>query len=64
MMLMTYDPLGAVEGANQTARQFLATVSRVPVNATMPTDWRRIGVMVFVLIVVTSVIVLLWWPTS
>lgn len=64
ILLMTYDPLGAVEGVNQPAKQFLATVSRVPATATMQTDWRLVGVLVFILIVVTSVAILLWWPTS
>lgn len=62
MMLMTYDPLGAVEGVNQPAKQFLATVGAVPATSTVPTDWRLIGVLVFILIVVTSVTILLWWP--
>lgn len=62
MMLMTYDPLGAVEGVNQPAKQFLATVSALPAATSSPTNWRLVGILVVVLIVVTSVTVLLWWP--
>lgn len=64
ILLMTYDPVGAVEGVNQPAKQFLATVSALPATATAPTNWRLTGVLVVILIVVTSVTILLWWPTS
>lgn len=62
MMLMTYDPIGAVEGVNQPAKQFLATVSALPATTSSPTNWRLVGILVVVLIVVTSVTILLWWP--
>lgn len=62
ILLMTYDPLGAVEGANQPAKQFLATVSALPAASTASANWRLVGILVVVLIVVTSVTILLWWP--
>lgn len=54
---MTYDPLGAVEGVNQPANQFLATVTTVPTTYSPSTDWRLVGIVVFILIVVTTAIV-------
>lgn len=60
VMLMTYDPLGAVEGVNQSAKRYLAALGDLPASTTEPIDWRLVSILVVVLIVVTSVAVLLW----
>ena len=62
IMLMTYDPLGAVEGVNQAALRFLAAVSEVPAATPPPPDWKLVSVLTAVLIVVLSATILLWWP--
>ena len=62
IMLMTYDPLGAVEGVNQAARQFLAAVGEVPAALSPPTNWRLVSVLTAILIVVLSATILLLWP--
>lgn len=62
IMLMTYDPLGAVEGVNQAAKQFLVDVAKSPATVQAPTDWMLVSVLTAVLVVVLSATILLWWP--
>lgn len=64
IMLMTYDPLGAVEGVNPAARRFLAAVGEVPASVEAPTDWRLVSTLTVVLIVVLSAAILLSWPSQ
>ena len=62
ILLMTYDPLGEVEGVNQAAKRFLADVSVLPATVEPPTDWKLVSILTAILIVVLSVTILLWWP--
>lgn len=62
ILLMTYDPLGAVEGVNQGAKLFLADVTKSSATVKTPTDWKLVSVLTVVLIVVLSPTILLWWP--
>lgn len=62
ILLMTYDPLGAVEGVNQAAKRFLETDAKSPATVQTPTDWKLVSVLTAVLIVVLSVTIVLWWP--
>lgn len=62
VLLMTYDPLGEVEGVNQAAKRFLASVSKVPATVDTPTDWKLVSILTAILIVVLSAAILLWWP--
>ena len=62
IMLMTYDPLGSVEGVNTTARRFLATAGEVPASVETPTDWGLVSILTAALIIVLSATILLWWP--
>ena len=62
VLLMTYDPLGEVEGVNQAAKTFLAGVSKVPASVEAPSDWKLVSILTAVLIVVLSAAILLWWP--
>ncbi|NDZ93342.1 restriction endonuclease [Streptomyces sp. SID6673] len=62
ILLVTYDPLGAVEGVNQAARRFLADMAESPATVQTPTDWKLVSLLTAVLIVVLSVTILLWWP--
>lgn len=64
VLLMTYDPLGAVEGVNQVAKQFLLDVANVPATVEAPTDWRLVSMLTAVLIVVLSLAILLWFPIT
>lgn len=63
MMPMPYDPVGAAEGVNDVAKRFITSVSKVPGTAAeAPTNWRLVGVLTVILILVTSLAVLIWWP--
>ncbi|NIL77114.1 hypothetical protein RhoFasB10_03252 [Rhodococcus sp. B10] len=62
ILLMTYDPLGEVDGVNQAAKRFLADVSVSPAAVEAPTDWKLVCALTAILIVVLSVTILLWWP--
>ena len=62
ILFMTYDPLGAVEGANSAARRFLPTAGEGPAIVEAPMDWRLVSILTVVLIVVLSATILLWWP--
>lgn len=63
VLLMIYDPLGEVTGANTAAQQYLETVVQGQVRTDdESTDWRLVSILTAVLVVLTSVTVLLWWP--
>ncbi|WP_139319467.1 restriction endonuclease [Gordonia sp. CNJ-863] len=64
ILLMTYDPLGAVEGVNPAARRFLAAVVAEPATLEAPTDWRLVSILTAVLILVISAAILLSWPSQ